>query len=157
MAEVYNVGKEEYLDSDGMSKMMDSEGVLWCVYCYETGDYCGYGELVAFRGDEKSLLVHDMGHCSCYDGMDDFPEKSIEMSAADYLADTEDIHSRQADPAVKTKVAELLRPAMMAAECRRRGGFAEDVPACVLADWCEENGHDVEAAVLRSSKIAGRS
>ena len=48
----------------GDFQRIEEAGFDLCVYWYQTGDYCGRGELLA-RKDGR-YYHHDMCHCSCY-------------------------------------------------------------------------------------------
>lgn len=52
------------------------------VYDYHTGDYEGWGDAIILKNGKWYWL--NMGHCSCYDAMEDWPGDDVGDSIIDY-------------------------------------------------------------------------
>lgn len=91
--QIYSVGP----NTDTYSAPTD--GYEWCVYWYEIGDYCGYGQAIYYDG--KDLWSQGLDHCSCYG--------PFESSLVKVVLDSDNVLDKDIEhEEIRNKVKELL-------------------------------------------------
>lgn len=72
---------------------------------YEEGYYDGNGEAIAFGKDGK-LYFSNLGHCSCYGPLDEFPNGGS-LSVEEFIEQGSSVLDETSDP-LRSKVLSLL-------------------------------------------------
>lgn len=98
--EVYCVGQDE-LD------FTEDDRYEWVVYEYTEDWYEGYGEAVALRKDGL-LCIFNLGHCSCYGPLDEWPNPGEVQTVQDYIRPIESAIDERSNPIVE-KIRELVQ------------------------------------------------
>ncbi len=81
MSELYQVGPDKLSDYD--LKDLEYEELEWFVFWYEEGSYEGTGLGAGLTKDGK-IRYENLGHCSCYGPMENFPG-APEVSVEEFL------------------------------------------------------------------------
>lgn len=102
MEKIYNVGTEVPYD------LPTDDGLQWLVYLYEDYDgYSGGGQAVALTID-GTVLVKDLGHCSCYGPFDCWETSSQKITVEELLREKDDVHDIIIKEEIMSKAKELL-------------------------------------------------
>lgn len=103
---IFNVGPCDLSQEYDLREVKEDD-YQWIVYWYEYESYEGQGEAVALRKD-GTIVVKDLGHCSCYGPMDEWETGCSSFSKNEFLAKRESVHDYYNREEVMAKVLELL-------------------------------------------------
>ena len=85
MNKLYSLGPDDICEYD-IGRLPDN--FQWCIYWYEDNpdDYYGSGYMVV-KTENGEFVDHNMGHCSCYGPMCEFPYAESGMNQEEMLND----------------------------------------------------------------------
>jgi hypothetical protein len=107
--QIFSVGPDAAFSESSFKEILREQEYEWIVYWYLDGRYEGQGESVAL-GKDGLLLYSNLGHCSCFDPLEDWEYSGSKLTVAEFLKDKTSIHDFDFRKEVEDKVRALLLP-----------------------------------------------